>query len=173
MQTKFLTYTAFLVCIATILSFIVFTKLPFGGSITAFSMLPIVLIGYYFGPKIGLLGSFVYGLLQLIFNGYFFSIPQVIIDYVFAFTSLSFGSFITMKSPYRLPIVYTVGVLFRYIFACISGYIFFAEYVTEGLTLIEYTLLYNASYILPEYILTIILISTPLFKKTINKLNYF
>lgn len=170
METKILTRTAILIAIATLLSFITFAKLPYGGSITPFSMLAVVLIGYSYGGKIGLLGGFVYGLLQFILGGYMLSIPQVFLDYIFAFTSLGLGGFIVKQGKYKLLIAFTIGVFFRYVFACISGYVFYADYTPAGQTVLYYTLAYNATYILPEYILTVIVISIPMFKKTIDRL---
>ena len=45
-KLRCLTECAILIAIATVLSFIKLYKLPLGGSITALSMLPILLAGY-------------------------------------------------------------------------------------------------------------------------------
>ncbi len=168
MNTKTMTRMGFLLALATLLSLIPAYKMLNGGSVTFGSMLPVVLIGYYYGPKYGLLGGFIYGLIQYVTGPYFFSVAQVIIDYGFAFTALGLGSFITTKSKYRLYIVYFIGVLGRFIFACISGYVFFGEYAPEGVSTLYYTLTYNASYIVPEFLITLVII-IPVLKKYIDK----
>ncbi len=169
MSTKVLVRSAILLTLATVLSFLTLFKMPMGGSATPFSMLFIVLIGYYYGPKVGLTSAFTYGLLRLILGGYIYTLPQALIDYIFASTALAFGAFYRGKSKYRLQIVYTIGVLGLYLFACLSGYLFFGQYAPEGMSTIVYTITYNASYVLPEYIVTMIVISIPTFRNLIDK----
>lgn len=48
----------------------------------------------------------------------------------------------------------------RYVFAVISGVVFFGAYAPEG-TRCVYSLTYNATYIVPEAIATLIVISLP------------
>ena len=48
--------------LAYVTSYIKIFKLPFGGSVTLFSMLFIVLIGYWYGIKVGILTGLVYGI---------------------------------------------------------------------------------------------------------------
>ena len=62
--------------------------LPFGGSITLFSMLFLVLIGYWYGLRAGLMTAIAYGFLQLVSDPYIISIPQMLVDYIFAFGAL-------------------------------------------------------------------------------------
>ena len=54
MKTKKLVTTAMLLAMAVLLSLVQVLKLPFGGSVTLVSMLPVVLIAYMFGTKWGL-----------------------------------------------------------------------------------------------------------------------
>ncbi len=168
MDTKILTRTAFLICLGVILSYIKVFEMPQGGSVTAASMLPIILIGYYYGPKYGLLGGFIYGLISLILGGSIYSIPQALIDYIFASTALGLGSFVTKDSKFRIYIVYTIGVIGLYFFTTLSGYVFFAEYAPEGMNPLVYSLSYNASYLIPEYIFTVVII-IPFFKRYIDR----
>lgn len=65
MKTKKLIMSALFIALATILSLIKLLELPFGGSVTAASMLPIILIAYIFGTRYGVFAAFVYSLLQL------------------------------------------------------------------------------------------------------------
>ena len=168
-KINMLVISAMLIAIAFVFSNIKIWKMPFGGSITLFSMFIIVLPGYFYTPVIGLISAFIYSLLQLIFGGYVVSIPQVLFDYIFAFTSLGFFGFLYKKNN-SLILSYSVSVLFRLIFSIISGYVFFKDYAPETMNPILYTIVYNGSYICGEMIITDIILLMPNVK---NKLEYF
>lgn len=146
--------------------FIPTPSLPMGGSITYFSMLFIVLIGYWFGLPSGLMCSFAYGLLQFVIDPKFYSVPQLLVDYLLAFGALGLSGFFS-KKKYGLPIGYVVGVLGRYCFAVLSGVIFFGYYAPEGTAPIVYSLGYNATYILPEAVITLVILVIPPVRKAL------
>ena len=62
---------ALMIALATILSYIKVFEMPQGGSITAVSMLPIILFATRWGVKNGLLTAMVYGVLQFLLQGGF------------------------------------------------------------------------------------------------------
>lgn len=148
--------------------FIPTLSLPFGGSITYFSMLFIVLIGYWFGLQSGLMCAFAYGLLQFVIDPKFYSVPQLLVDYVLAFGALGLSGLFANKK-YGLQFGYVTGVIGRYIFAVLSGVIFFGYYAPEGTAPIVYSLGYNATYILPEAVITLAILFIPPVK---NALTY-
>ena len=63
-------------------------KMPYGGSVTLFSMLFICLIGYWYGVRAGIMTGLAYGILQFIQEPYVLSLFQVCCDYVLAFAGL-------------------------------------------------------------------------------------
>ena len=63
-KTIRLVTSSILIALASVLSFIVVFKLPYGGSITLLSMLPIMALGYMYGAKWGMLCGIVYGVVQ-------------------------------------------------------------------------------------------------------------
>lgn len=160
LTTKQLTYSAVALALAMVCSMIKFANLPMGGSVTLCSMLFIVLIGYWFGPYVGLTTAFAYGLLQFVVEPIFYTLPQMLIDYPLAFGALGLAGFFAGKK-HGLQIGYLVGVIGRYIFAVISGFVFFGAYAPEGTPAIVYSLGYNATYIVPEAVITLIIISIP------------
>ena len=160
LSTKQLVYSAVAIALAIVCSMIKFSSLPMGGSITLFSMLFIVLIGYWYGPSVGIMTAVAYGFLQFVLEPIFYTLPQMLIDYPLAFGALGLAGFFH-KKKFGLQIGYIVGVLGRYVFAVISGYVFFGAYAPEGTPAIVYSLTYNATYIVPEAIVTLILISIP------------
>ena len=63
-KTKLLVEGAAMVALATVLSFIRIIKMPWGGSVTLLSMLPIVIFSIKNGVKNGLIVSFAFSLVQ-------------------------------------------------------------------------------------------------------------
>lgn len=86
MNVRKITACALFIALATILSLIKLYRLPFGGDVTAFSMLVIVLPAWIYGVREGMLCGLIFGLIQFILGAYIVSIPQVLLDYVFAFS---------------------------------------------------------------------------------------
>lgn len=170
MSTKQLVYCSIAIALAIVTSFIKFASLPFGGSITLFSMFFICLIGYLYGLKTGLMTGVAYGILQLITGPYIYAPIQVLLDYPLAFGALGLSG-LFQKSRHGLVKGCILGMTGRYIFHVISGYVFFAEYTPEGMNPILYALGYNATYILPEMIATVLLISIPAVSKALNQIR--
>ena len=61
-----LTESAIMLAFATVLSLVKIVDLPYGGSITACSMLPILLIAYRYGTAWGLFTAAAFSLLQIV-----------------------------------------------------------------------------------------------------------
>ena len=159
--TRQLVFSSAAMALAIVTSMLKIFELPLGGSVTLLSMLFIVLIGYWYGPKAGLITGFAYGLLQFVLDPIFYSIPQMIVDYPLAFGALGLSGFFSNKK-YGLWIGYIVGILGRFIFAYLSGLLFFAAYAKgSGMSAPIYSLCYNGSYIGAEGIITLIVISIP------------
>ncbi|NLG04637.1 MAG: energy-coupled thiamine transporter ThiT [Clostridia bacterium] len=158
--TRQLVFSAVGMALALVTSYMKLASLPFGGSITLFSMFFIVFIGYLFGVNAGLTAAVAYGILQLIIEPYIFHPVQVLLDYPLAFGMLGLSGFFANKK-HGLMIGYAVSVLGRYICHVISGYIFFGAYAPEGSNAFIYTLSYNLTYILPEFIATMVLLVIP------------
>ena len=68
-------------------------SLPNGGSVTLFSMLIICLIGYWYGPKVGIIAAITFGILQFIVGPYVVHPLQVILDFPLAFGALGLSAF--------------------------------------------------------------------------------
>ncbi len=167
---KQLTTSALCIALAFVLSNIKLFKAPMGGSVTVFSMFFITYIGYLYGPRVSLAGAFAYGLLQMVVDPYIISVPQLICDYVLAFTALGLAGFFhnTKKGLY---IGYVAGIFGRFVFSTLSGIVFFADYAPEGMSPIAYSVLYNASYISVEGALTLALLAVPAIHVGLNRLK--
>ncbi len=157
---KQLAFSAMGVTLAVVTSFIRVAKLPYGGSITLFSMFFVCLIGFLYGAKAGILTGIAYGFLNLILDPTIIHPIQMLLDYPIAYGFLGLTG-IFSKSKFGMIKGYFLGVLGRYLCHVISGYIFFSMYTPDGWNPIAYTIWYNSLYIVPEAVATIILLCIP------------
>ena len=173
-KTKKLVFSATAIALATVVSVAIkLPSLPNGGSITLFSMLLVCLVGYWYGPTTGLIASFAYGILQFITGPYIVHPAQILLDYPLAFGALGLSGFFYQKKN-GLLLGFLVGTTGRFIFHQISGFIFYTTYVDslEGnIAALWASTVYNLSYILPEVILTVVLLSLPPIRTTFMKLK--
>jgi len=149
-KTKKLVTSAILIAMGTAISFfcefIPFLNLPFGGTITIASLLPIVIIGYMYGPAWGLGSAFVYSLLQILvgfktvgalftptsdsYMGIGIAFGVILLDYICAYTSVGISSlFRKMKSPVAaIAVGSIVGLIACYLFHVLSGALFYGAW---------------------------------------------
>jgi len=152
---------AMLVAVAQILSYLKLWEMPWGGSVVL-SMVPLVLYAVRWGLGPGLLASFVFGVLQFVFDGGFAIGWQSILgDYLLAFTVLGLAGL--MKG--RKYGVFTGGLIAgaaRFLVHYVVGATIWAEYMPEsffGMTMTTpwiYSLLYNLAYMLPNILITLV-----------------
>ena len=133
LTTKQLVYSAVAIALAVVCSMIKLFDMPMGGSVTLLSMLFIVLIAYWYGPYVGIMTAVAYGLVQFVLEPIFYTIPQMLLDYPLAFGALGLAGFFN-KKKWGLQIGYIAGVIGRFVFATISGVVFFAAYAPEGMS---------------------------------------
>ena len=173
-KTKKLVFSATAIALATVVSVAIkLPSLPNGGSITLFSMLLVCLVGYWYGPTTGIIAAFAYGILQFITGPYIVHPAQILLDYPLAFGALGLSGFFYQKKQ-GLLLGFLAGATGRFIFHQISGFIFYTTYVEsfEGnAAAIWASTVYNLSYILPEVILTVVLLSLPPIRTTFMKLK--
>jgi len=169
-STRQLVVSAMCVALAFVLSNVKIFKLPQGGSVTLLSMFFICFVGYLYGLRSGLMAGLAYGLLQMLVDPYIVSFPQLLFDYVFAFTALGLSG-LTSTKKYGLYSGYIIGILGRMLFAVISGVIFFGMYAPEGQNVLIYSLGYNGLYILAEAVITLIVLMIPAVKKGLNSIR--
>ena len=165
-NAKQLAFAAGALALAIVTSYIKLFHLPMGGSVTLFSMFFVTLIGYWYGPAVGLMAGVAYGLLQMILDPYIVSIPQMLIDYPFAFGALGLAGFFSEKKN-GMIIGYIVSVLGRFVFSVLSGVIFFGMYAPEGMSPFVYSVTYNGSYLAAEAAITLILLCVPAVRKAL------
>ena len=154
---------AIFVALAFVLSFVKLFELPNGGSLTP-AMFPILLYALRWGLPQGLISGFVFGLLQLIFDGaYAWGWQSMLLDYLQAFTPLCLAGLFKGKARCIFPGTF-IGCLGRFIVHHISGitiYRIIEPTAVPGFGTFDnahlYSLVYNGSYMLPNMLLAMLL----------------
>jgi thiamine transporter len=157
-----------MIALAQVLSYVLIFQMPQGGSVTAGSMVPILFFALRRGWKQGMMAGAVYGTLQFILGPkYSFHIVSLLFDYGIAFAALGMAGLIRPTSNVKIAIGAAIGVFGRFVCHFISGVVIWSVYA-EGVNPYVYSLAYNASYLLPEMIIStliLILIYLPVSKK--------
>ncbi|MDF2569655.1 MAG: putative proton-coupled thiamine transporter YuaJ [Sporomusa sp.] len=152
-NARIMAHIGLAIALAVILHAFQLYKMPQGGSVTLGSMLPILLMAVYYGPEVGVLTGFLYGIVNLIQNPYILHPIQVLFDYPLPFMALGVAGY--FKD--RILVGTISGISVRFICHYISGIVFFASYAPKGMSPYLYSLIFNASYLVPECIICIIL----------------
>jgi thiamine transporter len=160
-NTRSVVYAAICISLAFALSFIKFS-MPYGGSVTLASFVPLLIYSYFYGPVKGMFAGIVYGLLQFIQDSWFLTPVQFILDYILAFSGIAFaGAFKNIIKNKTAGVVAgaTAAGLFRCVMHIFAGILFFnAGYVEEGLPQTNafiYSSLYNLSYVIPDVLIAV------------------
>ena len=169
MNAKQLAFSAVAMTLAVVTSIYTLVELPFGGSITLFRMFFICLIGYLYGPKVGVLTGIAYGFLDLILEPYIVHPVQLFMDYPIAFGCLGLSG-IFSKSKYGIIKGYILGVFGRYVCHVVTGVVFFYMYAGTKNPLV-YSLGYNATYIVPEAVVTILILFIPAVRNALSEVR--
>ena len=137
--------------------FVKLFEMPMGGSVTAGSMVPLFLYAYRWGAKQGIFAGIVYGILDLIIGGVYSLHPvSLIFDYPVAYGILGIAGFFK-KTPLGLIGGVFAGIFGRFASHTFSGVVAYASYAPKGQSPLVYSILYNGSYLLPEFVITVVL----------------
>ena len=182
-KTRALCECAILLALAVVLSYVKFWQLPFDGSITLFSMLPVCLVAVKYGTKWGLGTAFCFSWFQILQGGVFgwgltptMLIASLLMDFILAYTVLGFAGIFRKKGFWGILAGITMVCVLRFLIHFLAGVILWAnleEFVAFGQSWVNrpvlYSICYNGVYMLPETVLTVvvaaILFKIPQFKK--------
>ncbi len=161
-----LALSAIFIALASVLSNLKIYKLPLGGSVTLFSMLPVIMLSVMLGLKWGVGAAFCYSLVQLLQGivvdgvlGWGLTpvalIGTILLDYIIPFTVLGFASVIGKKNTVHIVIGTALVLFIRFLCHLLSGAIIF-DIWCEWDSVWFYSLCYNGSYMLPELVITVL-----------------
>lgn len=166
LDTKIIARIGISLALATILHFIKIVDLPNGaGSINLGSMVPILIIAFIYGPEIGMLTGFLFGVIYLIISPYILHPIQVLFDYPLPFMAVGLaGYFKNSKLSGSF-----IGMFVRFIFHFISGVLFFGEFAPDGWSPMIYSLVVNGSVVGANLIVILVIIALLPINRIIEK----
>lgn len=145
-KTKKIAVCSIMTALSVILSFIKIFDLPYGGSITFFSMVPVMFAGYAYGVKWGVISGTVLGIIQCIAgagNSLAYLTDNVVnfilcllFDFIVAFAVLGLAG--AFKNKIKNPkVAFPVGVIFagtlRYLCHFVTGWVVWGSYAADTL----------------------------------------
>jgi len=164
-RTAILVEGAMMVSLGFVLSIIPFFHMPWGGSITCFSTLPLIVMSFRHGLKWGVSAAAVFGVVQSLMGvgsiaaaGSFGAmILCALLDYFFAYAAVGLSGPIanSMARYVANPIARLVtGIvstgLMRLFCSFLSGVLIWGAWAPEGTPVWLYSLTYNAGWCLPD-----------------------
>ena len=161
LRIRMLCEGALMVAMAQILSYVKLAQAPNGGSITP-AMFPIIFFAVRWGLSSGLLAGFLFGLLQLIFDGaYAWGWQSMLLDYLVAFTPLGLAGLLKGKSWGIFPgaLIACTARFIVHFFSGVTIYKILVPTEVPGIGTFDdptiYSLVYNGSYMLPSMLLVL------------------
>ncbi len=144
---------ALMVALSFGLHFIKIFHLPQGGSVTLGGMVPLLIFAIRYGVGPGVMAGAAYGLLDLVVEPFIVHPAQLLLDYPLAYGVLGLAGLF----PKNAVLGSFVGIFGRFIASFLSGVIFFSQYAEGNVYL--YSAGYQASYLLPEFIISVVLLT--------------
>lgn len=161
-----LSESAMMIALGTVLSIFKIVELPYGGSVTIASMLPLIILAYRQGLGWGLGAGVVYAAVQQLLglnnlsyvSGWQSILAVIFLDYVAAFTVVGLGGVFKKPCPTQRSAFISgasLVVLLRFAFHVIAGATVWAGLSIPDSAALIYSLGYNATYMIPEAIILI------------------
>ncbi len=163
-KTLMLAEGGMMIALAALLSYVKIYQAPNGGSVTAGSMIPILLFAIRWGILPGLAVGASYGLLDFVLKPYFVHPIQFLLDYPLAYGALGLAGLVYVfshnKTQNQYPVIgfgVFIAIIGRMAAHVISGVVYFSEYAGDQNPWI-YSIGYNASYLIPELVISAVVL---------------
>ncbi len=185
-KTEKLANTAMLVALHVALSYAVLWEQPMGGSVTAASMLPLMLISVIYGPGWGTAGAAVaslFQLLQAVIKGNVFVYCETwgiilicaLFDYVVPYTVLGLSGLFRNRPLGRfrhfgIYLGMVLAVVVRFFSHYVTGVAIWGQWAPEGMGPYLYSLLYNGGFLLPDLAIALVAAVALLERRSVQKL---
>ena len=135
-DSRTISYAAVCIAMSFALSYLAPIHLPYGGSVTIASLLPLMIYSYMFGVRKGVFAGLIYGLLQIIQDPMILHPAQMFLDYPIAFAGIGLaGMFRGVHALDKAPQVKfllgaLVGSAIRYLSHLFSGVFAFGQFAS-------------------------------------------
>ncbi len=153
-STRMLINISLMLAFSIVLHYLKIYHFPQGGSVTFGAMIPLILISLRYGAGVGALAGFIFGLINILQDPFILHPIQVLFDYPLPFMAMGLAGIFSEKI-FLSTVLAFVG---RFICHFISGVIFFASYAPEGMSPIIYSLTANATYLIPETLICLVVL---------------
>ena len=155
-------------------------KLPhllYGGSISLHA-LPILVVAIRHGFRRGAMVGVAYSAVNFALGPFFLHPLQVLLDYPLAFGSLAVVGLARSSMPTGVQVAFATRLLMasavlmagavRFGMHFASGMLYFAHLAPLGTPVWQFSLIYNASYVLPETLICLIILQLPLIQPLVR-----
>lgn len=167
LSTHTIIFSALMLALAVILQQLRLFHMPQGGSITAGAMVPLLLISYRFGPGIGMLTGFLYGMINLLQGPFILHPVQVLFDYPLPFMAMGLAGL----SPQHHFLGAAAAFCGRFACHFLSGIVFFGSYAPAGTSVYLYSFLFNITYLLPEFLICCLILKLLPVKRLVSAME--
>jgi thiamine transporter len=175
-QTKVLAEIVVFAALSAVLYVLRPYTLPFGGSITLGSMVPVMWLAMRRGVYAGFVAGVIFGILAFIIDsmlvgvGSIVATPvQAILEYPVAFGILGLAGIVRKKSVAYAIAGIGFSIFVKFLIHALAGYVFWVyvyEFPAEWGML--WPIVYNGSFLLVEFIISAVIMSVLVKKKTLN-----
>jgi thiamine transporter len=174
-QTRILAEIIVFAALSTALYAIRPYSLPYGGAVTLGSMVPVMWLSLRRGVRVGFIAGAIFGILALPID--IILLPyspianpiQVFLEYPLAFGVLGLTGLFHSKGTASVMIGVAVSVFVKFLLHVIAGYIFWpAIYGFPPEWGLLWPIVYNGSFLIIEFIISVILIYILVKKGTLN-----
>ena len=154
LTTRIIIHIALMLALSIILYQLRLFHLPQGGAVTLGAMLPLMLLSWRYGPGVGALSGFLYGMINLLQDPFILHPVQVLFDYPLPFMAMGLAGLF----PKRIYLATALAFTGRFLCHFISGLVFFGSYAPEGMSPAIYSLTLNGSFMLAEFLICCIVL---------------
>jgi len=134
---------ALFAAIAFVLNSIKLFTMPYGGSVSLCSMMPILLLAVLMGNKVGIIGGTALGILSIINGVYIIHPIQFLLDYLLPYMCLGLAGFGGYQDKRKVFLAALLAVALSVTCNILSGAVYFGSYAPEGMSPWVYSAVYN------------------------------
>jgi thiamine transporter len=145
-------------------------SMPYGGTVSWFSTLPVILVSLRHGARWGVPSALVYSLVQFLLGmANVVAVPAktagamalcALLDYVAAYTAIGFTGAAARAIKRGGALALAGGIAAtgaaRLVCSVLSGALIWGAYTPEGMKVLPYSLLYNAMWCVPDVMIAMI-----------------
>lgn len=174
--TKTLVESSLMIAFATVLSMLKLAEMPYGGSVTVASMVPMAFIAHRHGILTGLGSGVVYAAIQQLLGlnslsyvtGWQSVLAVIMLDYILAFTVVGFAGVFkgrlgtqriadaALRQKVELGTGMALACVLRYILHTVAGATVWAGLSIPTEAALFYSIGYNATYMIPETVVNVL-----------------